>query len=376
MKILFFAAALAVFFSGTTGTNAQDGERLYRIIHKGKYGFIDKTGKVIVPAQYERAGEFSEGLASLLTDKGYGFIDVSGQFVIKPAYSDVENFVDGIAAVIAPAAAEPSRYRKTYIDKTGKVVLDLGAGDEYYLSSFSEGLTVRFSGKQAGFIDKTGKFVIEPKFDMAFNFSEGLAQVRIGRKYGYIDKSGKMVIEPQFPQPTTMDHIGRPHFTDHRHPFRNGLASIAVDNSGRHEWSVIDKTGKIIFTPSPGNYAPFNFSEGLLRFREKYTEGFLNPDGSVAIKATWYTVEDFSEGLAAVSHRNLNECPDSLDNCWGFVDKTGAVVIKPQFASADGFKGGLAWVMTRKTDPKDGRMYFTVGYIDRTGKFVWSAPAN
>jgi hypothetical protein len=223
-------------------------------------------------------------------------------------------------------------------------------------------------------MDKSGKFVIEPRFDAAFNFSEGLAQIRIDKKYGYIDKSGQMVIELQFPQPTTADHIGRPRLTDHDRPFRDGAASIEAGES--RDWSVIDKTGKIIFTPSPGNYSPFLFSEGLLRYREKYTEGFLNKDGSVAVKATWYTVEDFSEGLAAVSNRNRDECPDLLDSCWGFIDKSGAVIIKPQFASAQSFKGGLAQVMTRRTDPKDGRMFFTVGYIDRGGKFVWSAPAN
>jgi WG containing repeat len=29
-------------------------------------------------------------------------------------------------------------------------------------------------------------------------FSDGLAAVRLGSKYGYIDKTGKLVIHPQF----------------------------------------------------------------------------------------------------------------------------------------------------------------------------------
>ena len=35
-----------------------------------------------------------------------------------------------------------------------------------------------------GFIDKTGKVVIEPIFDFADNFSDGLAAVRMGDKRG------------------------------------------------------------------------------------------------------------------------------------------------------------------------------------------------
>ena len=49
-----------------------------------------------------------------------------------------------------------------------------------------------------GYIDKSGKVVIEPQFDEERAFSEGLAQVEKDGKWGFIDKSGKVVIEPQF----------------------------------------------------------------------------------------------------------------------------------------------------------------------------------
>ncbi|MFH5163641.1 WG repeat-containing protein [Campylobacter coli] len=52
--------------------------------------------------------------------------------------------------------------------------------------------------RKYGFIDKSGKIVIEPKFDGVGNFSEGLAKVKLNGKYGFIDKSGKIVIEPKF----------------------------------------------------------------------------------------------------------------------------------------------------------------------------------
>ncbi|HIH2145375.1 WG repeat-containing protein [Campylobacter coli] len=49
-----------------------------------------------------------------------------------------------------------------------------------------------------GLIDKSGKFVIKPKFDSIWSFREGLAKVGLNGKYGLIDKSGKIVIEPKF----------------------------------------------------------------------------------------------------------------------------------------------------------------------------------
>lgn len=48
----------------------------------------------------------------------------------------------------------------------------------------------------------TGEIVIAPQFGLADKFSEGLAAVRVGDdqtgKYGFIDKQGKFVVNPQF----------------------------------------------------------------------------------------------------------------------------------------------------------------------------------
>ena len=75
-------------------------------------------------------------------------------------------------------------------------------------SRFSEGLAaVRLKrqewGKEWGFIDRLGNWVIMPAFACAAPFSEGLAVVGVRDEqghwlYGYIDKTGAAVIKPQF----------------------------------------------------------------------------------------------------------------------------------------------------------------------------------
>ena len=50
--------------------------------------------------------------------------------------------------------------------------------------------------RKYGYIDKSGKVVIEPQFDYVRDFSEGLAVVEKDGKWGVIDKNGKVVIEP------------------------------------------------------------------------------------------------------------------------------------------------------------------------------------
>jgi hypothetical protein len=44
-----------------------------------KLGFIDKTGKMVIPPQYGSATAFSEWLAPVKLDGKWGFIDKSGK---------------------------------------------------------------------------------------------------------------------------------------------------------------------------------------------------------------------------------------------------------------------------------------------------------
>ena len=48
----------------------------------GKYGFIDKKGKVIIPFQFDDAESFSDGLAKVRQNDKYGFVDKEGKVVV------------------------------------------------------------------------------------------------------------------------------------------------------------------------------------------------------------------------------------------------------------------------------------------------------
>ncbi len=58
---------------------------------------------------------------------------------------------------------------------------------------FQEGLAaVRVKGR-FGFVDRTGAWVIEPRFELTYGFEGGLAEVWMEDKRGYIDRKGRMV---------------------------------------------------------------------------------------------------------------------------------------------------------------------------------------
>ena len=67
----------------------------------GKYGFIDKEGKEIIPLKYDEVREFREGLATVELNKKWGFVDKEGKEVISLKYDCVyQNFIEGLAIVI------------------------------------------------------------------------------------------------------------------------------------------------------------------------------------------------------------------------------------------------------------------------------------
>ncbi|MBR0129142.1 MAG: WG repeat-containing protein [Neisseriaceae bacterium] len=93
------------------------------------------------------------------------------------------------------------------------------------VSCMSEGLVAVSKDMKWGFVDETGKVVVDLQYDFVADFKEGLAHAKKGRKKGYIDKTGAVLI------PFEYDYVGN---------FENGEAKV---NKG-DDWFYIDKTGK------------------------------------------------------------------------------------------------------------------------------------
>ena len=222
------------------------------------YGYIDKTGQIIIKPKFYNAEQFSEGLAEVLYDGGKGgYIDKTGEIVIMPRFDEADSFSEGMASVkIGP--------KYGYIDKTGEIVIKPQFDGA---ESFSEGMARVMIGPKYGYIDKTGEIVIKPQFDGAESFSEGMARVKIGLKYGYIDKTGTLVIELHY---------------DSARSFSEGLA--AVNLNGKEYY--IDIIGRIAIEPQfneGGKYRVYDFSEGLAPiFKENGIRwGYINKSGKI-----------------------------------------------------------------------------------------------
>jgi hypothetical protein len=53
-------------------------EGLARVELNGKYGFVDREGKEIIPVKYDDAHVFEDGLALVMFNGNWGYIDKNG----------------------------------------------------------------------------------------------------------------------------------------------------------------------------------------------------------------------------------------------------------------------------------------------------------
>jgi hypothetical protein len=268
-------------------------------VKDGKWGYVDRTGKVIVSPRFEAAGRFSEGLAPVRANARLGYADATGAVVLVP---DAE-----------PAGGTLHR-------------------------RFSGGRAAVRKGARYGFIDRTGKLAVAARWLTAEDFSEGRAFVCDEKGCGFVDPDGKFALVPDAMGGTS---------------FRNGMATIYLAMAMSHKRTAfIDAGGTVV----PGQYEDSgSFSEGLapVRFRGKW--GYVDRAGKPVIPNLYDDAGDFSEGLAAVTVEVTGRC--------GYLDRTGKLVVPARFASCRPFSGGLARVDLAE-QPSDGER---VAFVDREG---------
>ena len=137
-----------------------------------KWGYIDKTGKVVIAPQFDKAGDFSEGLAAVEVEEKWSYINRQGEFAIRTDFYNAWPFVNGLA----PVMLEPSR--------------------QY---AIPEGTVIENVGNKWGYIDKTGKVIIkvEGLTDGIGDFIDGIAKIEFkDERIGYIDRTGRYIWGP------------------------------------------------------------------------------------------------------------------------------------------------------------------------------------
>lgn len=319
---------------------------LFAIKEWGSWGFIDKSGKVIIPVKFEGAFNFIGEYAVVQKDRQVGLIDKTGAFVISPDF-------DGLRQI----------------------------SDNGYIAANKDGLV--------GYINLQGEWVIEAQYEFVYGFQEGLSVVEKDYKSGMINELGQEIVP--------MEHYSIGNLCE-------GYAFVEKNNFYHSKYAQIDQTGKFMsgYIYDPVEYEVESnsfksitplFSEGLAIVEINGIPTYINHKGETVLQLDADGAGHFKEGLAKIIK----------DHKVGYINKRGEVVIDFEYSPGSGdFENGMAVVcqtdggyMDRKYGVINDKgqmllpiMYKTVevmsedvcmvswedhswGYVDFKGKTIW-----
>jgi hypothetical protein len=247
-----------------------------------------------------------------------------------------------------------------FINQSGKIVIEptLWALGNYQEGVINGLLEVDFQK----YIDiKTGEEVSSDYYHRNISLFDNLSVKLFENKFGYVDRKGEIVIEPSFVYAKN---------------FSEGLAAVVLEGpcfyynpespcpeadifpvgSSREtkvacQFGFINGEGRIVSAQT--FLGVKEFAQDLAPVRTIEGWGYMDKSGKIVITPQFEEAEPFSEGSALVKRNNL----------YGYINSTGAFVIKPQFERAESFSNGLAPV-GKYGDETVGEFY----YINKNGK--------
>ena len=222
---------------------------------------------------------FNNGMAAVRTEDKWGYLDTSGKLVIPMKYDDATIFDGGhaVARTGNKYVVLNARGEETPVEGSG--ILDV--------NRFSEKLApYRSATKRFGFIDEKGKVAIEAKFHSVGFFKNGLAWAKTDDALGYINPKGEWVIEPRFDVGKEFD-------------LQSGLARVKKGD----KWGYTNRSGEITYVNDTENWG--DFSEGLAEGKKGGKRGFFNGKGKWVIEPQFESVRDFKNGFAAAKMNDL-----------------------------------------------------------------------
>ena len=339
----------------------------------GKYGYIDDSGNILIEFKYDWVKGFKEGYAYVRHNKKAGYIDKKGNPLTNFIYKSGYSFSEGFACVIKYndqyGVLDTDKYG--FIDTTGSLIIPfiysanhiIGTLDEPIDYGFKSGLVSVFDPEiqKYGYINKRNEMVISPQYDNVKPFfgNYAIAIMKTEEAYtfreGVIDKTGKWILEPKYYYRTRLQYI-------------NKELWITVNNGSK--MAVLNEKGKPIIDFKYYNIGPF--TEGLASAaaskagytKYKYMQGYIDMKGNIVIEPQFYDPGVFINGIAVCAV--YDKPNDSFK--YGYINKKGEFIIAPQYDYAYDFDAnGIA--MVQMGEDKYRPDWF--GYINTSGEFIW-----
>lgn len=255
----------------------------------GKWSMMNDKGEIVYEDEFDNEPSMAvNGYFSVEEKDGYTLYKANDKKPEPVEGMEELKYVGAVADGLVPATKENARI--TVMKPSGKVAFELSPcqGKEIVGcdNTFREGmLIVMTEDGKVGYYDKSGKMVIKPEYDAAYQFNEGLALVSKSREksngeteqeLSIIDKKGNEV----FKLKKGMEPI-RNRFIHGYLAVEDNERILMFDKKGESKKlpskikSLTDYNGKYIIFENKGRYGVCDF-EGEILIRAKYDQLWFN----------------------------------------------------------------------------------------------------
>lgn len=241
---------------------------------KGRWGYVDKYGRMIIKYKYDDAYPFSGDIAIVKKGEKYGFIDRNGNPVGKIQYSVIEPYGEDMYLVsvggkmIDQKMREKQQKRQDKEEKkrTVRKIGFMGITVIKFQKSQAKAKTNAndviakaedFGGSERipwvdakwGVCDAKGNVIIPAVYEKLSDIIDDVIYIAKGDKYGILTADGKELLKPEYKQ------IG----------FFNNQGYCWVSNGDinsktqyvEDKFGIVDKKGKVVLPPKYDLVGPF-----------------------------------------------------------------------------------------------------------------------
>lgn len=232
-------------------------EGLCAVKTDGKWGFIDTTGKLVIPAKYkELVTNFENGTAKMRDDEGFWvLIDNEGRTIIDKCYYIQEGLNENGYAI---ASRIIDGWVKSFaIDKNGEIISNsYGAGYNFLYNGdkteiLSGNIVITSNGNvvdldEDRIITTWGRNGEWNKVEVLKTHSEDcLLIIQFNRKYGLMARNGTILLDCEYSSIEPIEDCG---------------IAVAKVKKSNNKYGIIDSNGCFVF---PAEYNAIEYSNGL-----------------------------------------------------------------------------------------------------------------
>jgi hypothetical protein len=314
-------------------------ENLAWIENKGKYGYINTKGEIVIDYLFGKAGNFGNGYAWVKNEGNeFALINEKGEIVIDYFYADdIKNcfnipFISKHAILINNNENGIKEFDLLEINASLEARQPTVFNDEPFqnIHVVENSNTAVVKSKDRWFIyDLNEEEIISQEFDfitddiLKIGYEDSIepfinsttAFVQKNNKFGLINLKGELISDIKY---------------DSFRPFFNNNACVAEKNDGKLNWGIINESGKMICELKYFDVANFNEGYGGVckKFGTSYRWAFVDKNGKeitdfIYLNSSLVRTHDaikFSEGKCCV------QIQDNNSNLWQIINKKFEVI--------------------------------------------------